>query len=115
MNRIAIPIEKGKLSELFGKSSHYEIFEIDEWLIRKNYIEAPSLKDITELPEWFAKEGITDVITFKIAKQIINLFAKHKVNLFIGIKTNTSQEIIKDYINGRLFSDDSIISEITKE
>ena len=115
MIRIAIPIEKGKLSEFFGQCDHYEIFETDKKLIINKSVEVPSFSDITKLPKWLANKGITDVITFKIDKQIINLFTKYKVNLYVGIKTPSPQEIIEDYLSGRLISDDTIISKIIKK
>jgi predicted Fe-Mo cluster-binding NifX family protein len=112
MQRIAIPITKGKLSESFGKCSHYEIFEIDNNQINSNIVEIPNVKDITELPEWAFKQGITDIITYKIDKQIINLFTKLKINLFVGIPIKPAQFLIEDYLNGNLKSDSNIISNI---
>jgi predicted Fe-Mo cluster-binding NifX family protein len=112
MQRIAIPITKGKLSESFGQCSHYEIFEIDNKQINNNVVEIPNVKDITGLPEWASKQGITDIITYKIDKQIINLFIKLKINLFVGIPIKSAQLLIEDYLNGNLKSDSNIISNI---
>ncbi len=115
MIRIAIPVKKGKLSEFFALCNHYEIFEIDKKLITSKTTEVISFKDITKLPAWIAKKEITDVITFKIDIQLINLFIKQKVNLYVGIKIQSPQKIIEKYLNGRLISDKSIISEIIKK
>lgn len=112
MKRIAIPIERGKLSEYFGKCKHFEIFEIDEKFIKKNIVEVPSFKLKTELPNWLASKGVTDVIMYKIDKLILKMFQTHKMNLFIGVRMNYSDSIINDYVNGKLYSDDIIISEI---
>lgn len=113
MKRIAIPVSEEKLSEYFGQCSHYEIFEIDMDIIHRKVAEIPPYNDITKLPEWVASQGITDVITYKIDKLIISLFMQNKINLFVGIKVNTPQAIIEEYLNGTLKSDYSIISEIT--
>ncbi|RUT80002.1 NifB/NifX family molybdenum-iron cluster-binding protein [Ancylomarina longa] len=115
MKRLAIPIAEGKLSEFFGQCSYFEIFEIDKAYVKSSRIDFPQLKDIIQLPEWIASIGITDVVTFKIDKRIVNLFGNHKINLFIGIRKITSNEIIKKYLEGTLISDESIISEITSE
>ncbi|MCF8372462.1 MAG: hypothetical protein K9H64_12610 [Bacteroidales bacterium] len=112
MKRVAIPVTNGKLSEYFGQCSHYEIFEIDEEQIISNAIEIPSEKEISMLLPWISSRGITDVICYKVDKRIINLFSAHKVNLYVGIRMDVSQEIIENYLNGTLKSDKNIISEI---
>lgn len=112
MQRIAIPILNGKLSESFGQCSHYEIFEIDNKQIKSNVVKIPNVKNISELPEWASKQGISDIITYKIDKQIINLFIKLKINLFVGIPIKATHVLIEDYLNGNLKSDSNIISNI---
>ena len=113
MKRIAIPIVKGKLSEYFGQCSHYKIFDVDSKNIHSDRIEVLLYKDITTLPEWALKQGITDIIAHKVDKKIISLFINKKINLFVGISINTPDMLIEDYINGHLKSDEKIINEIT--
>jgi len=112
MKRVAVPVVKGHLSEYFGQCSHYEIYEIDGENVKSEEIEIPPKEDITKLPEWAASEGITDIIAYKINKRIITLFTSFRINLFVGIPINTPRNLIEDYINGRLKSDEKIISEI---
>lgn len=114
MKRVAIPVVKGKLSEYFEKCNYCEIFEIDGYSVKSNEIEVPP-SDINKLPEWSVQQGITDIITYKIDKNIINVFSREKINLFIGIKINTPEKLIEDYVNGALKSDEKIILEITSE
>ena len=112
MKRIAIPIERGKLSEYFGNCNHFEIFEIDEKFIEKSILEFPLFKLKTELPNWLASKGVTDVIMYKIDKLILKMFQTHKMNLFIGVEMDYPDRITNDYIDGKLYSNDTIISEI---
>ena len=114
MKRVAIPVIKGKLSEHFEKCNYCEIFEIDGYNVKSNEIEVPP-SDISLLPEWAIKQGITDFIVYKIDNTIIKLFAQEKINLFIGIKVDTPEKLIEAYVNGTLRSDEKIISEITTE
>ena len=113
MKRVAIPILKNRLSEYFGGCNYYEIFQIDGKNIKKETIEVPMVNDISELPEWLFKQGVTDVIAFKVNRDIISLFASKKVNLFVGIEVKSSEKLIDDYLNGRLESDKTIIEELT--
>ena len=114
MKRVAIPVTNNQLSEFFGECNHYEIFEIDRGVPEKKSIEIPKGTDITELPGWLEKQGVTDVIAYKVNKKIISLFASKKVNLFVGGQVETPQKLIDEYLQGRLESDKKIITEITE-
>ena len=114
MKRVAIPVTNNQLSEFFGECSHYEIFEIDRGVSEKKSIEIPKGTDITELPGWLEKQGVTDVIAYKVNRKIISLFASKKVNLFVGVQVETPQKLIDEYLLGRLESDKKIITEITE-
>lgn len=113
MRRVAIPVTNQLLSEYFGECSHYEIFEIDKKVLIRKEMEIPAGTGMPELPEWLEKQGITDVITYKVSAKIISLFASRKVNLFVGIPINPPQVLIDDYLHGRLESNQKIIEEIT--
>jgi predicted Fe-Mo cluster-binding NifX family protein len=114
MKRVAIPVVNGHLSEYFGQCNHYEIFSIDDNTIKSEAVEIPPKSDILKLPEWAAGEGITDIITYKIDKQIMGLFSPYRINLFVGIPIESPRNLIDDYLNGRLKSDEAIIAEIMK-
>ncbi len=112
MKRVAIPVVSGELSEFFAQCNHYEIFEIDGAEIKKGEIKVPSAKEISGLLSWISNQGITDVITYKVDKRIMEIFSNSKINLYVGIKRGSPGEIIQDYLNGTLKSDKKIISEI---
>lgn len=113
MRRIAIPIIDNNLSEHFGECNFYEIFEIDSGEIRKSSVEIPTVGAVNELPIWLEQRGITDVIVYKIKKEIISMFASRKINLFVGIQQDTPERLINKYLLGLLESDKKIIEEIT--
>ena len=114
MKRVAIPISDNRLSEYFGGCNYYEIFEIDGDKIRKKMFELPDVKEVAELPAWLQEQGITDVIAYKVNKQIISLFASKKVNLFVGVPISSPEKLIDDYLQGKLESDKKIITELTE-
>ena len=113
MKRVAIPISKNKLSEYFGGCNYYEVFEIEGKNIQKQPFKIPPVSDISKLPEWLCKQGVTDVIAYKVDRDIVSLFASKKVNLFLGIEVKSSEKLIEDYLNGKLESDKNIIEELT--
>lgn len=110
--KVAIPVVNDLLSEYFGSCSHYEIFEVDGKIVARYQTGFPEDLSVFELPEWLEKAGITDIITFRINPEIINLFASKKVNLFVGIPLNSPQKLMEDYLQGKLESDEKIIQEL---
>lgn len=112
MKRIAIPIVKGELSPYFGQCNHYEIFDIEGEDIQHHAVEVPPSRELSDLPEWVAEQGITDVIAYRVDKQIIRLFSKYKIQLFIGIPVSSPESLIQDYLEGNLRSDSAVIADI---
>jgi predicted Fe-Mo cluster-binding NifX family protein len=113
MKRVAIPVSNKHLSEYFGECQHYEIFEVDGKVIGKKEAVFPSGTNTAELPAWLKEQGITDVIVNKVNPQIIGRFAGEKVNLFVGIPQNSPEELVEEWLEGKLESDEKVISEIT--
>ena len=114
MKRIAIPIVNNKLSENFGECNYYTIFEVGKKINSTKTTLLPDGIEAENLPQWLKSEGITDVITYKINKQIVNLFVAEKINLFLGIPIDAPEKIIDDYLQGKLISDKRIIAELTQ-
>lgn len=113
MKRVAIPVINDVMSEYFGTCNHYEIFEIDRKAVRSYPLQIPAGTDITDLPSLLEKHGVTDVIAFRVNNNMIKLFASRKVNLFVGIPVDSPQNLINEYMLGKLESDKRIIAEIT--
>jgi len=112
MKRIAIPIFNQLLSENFGECNYYEVYEVDKRVISVKKSFLPTEISVSELPSWLKSEGITDIVTHKINRNIINLFAAEKVNLFVGIAVLSPGRIIDDYLQGKLESDKRVIEAL---
>lgn len=115
MKRVAIPIFDDYCYNYLGECRTYEIVEIDNNILSKKFIEFPLELVITDLPDWLEKQGVTDVIAYKVNKQIISLFASKKVNLFVGIVLQNREKLIEDYLNGKLESDKNIIAGLIQK
>jgi len=114
MKRVAIPVVKGKLSEYFENCTYCEIFETEGDGVKSNETETPPA-DISKLPQWAIQHGVTDIVSHKLNRNIIKLFTKEKINLYLGIKIDTPEKLIESYLEGTLKSDEQIISELTSE
>lgn len=113
MKRVAIPVSNENLSEYFGECQRYEIFEVDGKIVDKKDAIFPGATTTSGLPAWLKEQGITDVIVYKVNRQILNRFASEKVNLFVGIPQNSPENLVESWLEGKLESDEKIISEIT--
>lgn len=112
MKKVAIPVTMGLLSENLGQCKHYELFIIDNGLVRSEEIEIPPKQDIAELVEWLENKRVTDIIVHRIDKNMIKLFSPKRINIFVGIPIDKPRSLIEDYLNGNLKSNQQIISEI---
>lgn len=112
MKKIVIPTVEGQLSEFLGKCNYFEIIEIENDVVTNVVKVIPPYRDIFKLPLWAAQMGITDIITYKVDKEIISLFLSHKINIFVGIPKSDITTLIQDYINGTLISDKQMINSI---
>lgn len=110
---VAIPVTNDKLSEFFGECSHYEIFEINRKILSRKEARFPEGTVTSRLPGWLEEKGITDVIVHRVNPSVIHLFASKKVNLFVGIHIDSPKNLIEDYLQGKLESNEQIIQEIT--
>ena len=113
MKRVAIPIANNRLSEFFGECERYEIFDVDHKITGRHSAAVPSGIGVEGLPGWLHKQKITDVITYKVNPKIIRIFAACKVNLYVGIVSDSPENLINEYLQGNLESDEKIIQEIT--
>ncbi len=114
MKHVAIPVTNNRLSEYFGECDHYLIYNTGRKVVSKKTLPALPLADVAaQLPAWLEKYRITDVISFKINPKIITLFISRKVNLYVGIPFESPDNLIEDYLQGKLESDQNIIKEIT--
>ena len=84
-------------------------------MVNRVVLQVPDKRDINTLPGWAARQGITDIITYRVDKRILSLFVKNKINFFIGVPVDEAGNIINHYRDGSLKSDDKIIREIMQQ
>ncbi len=112
MKRIAVSVSNNRLSEFFGQCDEYRIFDVGRKINREKTVALPKGILAEELPSWLEKQGITDVIAFRVNPKIIRLLASKKVNLYIGVPADSPRVLIDKYLQGRLESDETIIKEL---
>ncbi len=109
MAKVAIPVEKDCLSTHFGTCSHYAVFTIKQSKVIDKTLVQPNFTEIEKFADWFNSLGVSDVVTYKINPAIIHAFIKNKINVFVGTNQVSPDELIQDYINGKLKSNEDIL------
>lgn len=110
MAKIVIPISNDRLSNQFKDCGYYNVFETDQEHVVSKVKETLCKTNLKELDNWLKEKGITDIITHKIDKSLVEYFSDTKVNLYVGVSINTADNLINDYLKGTLKSNTQLIS-----
>ncbi|HNX42857.1 MAG TPA: NifB/NifX family molybdenum-iron cluster-binding protein [Bacteroidales bacterium] len=100
--RIAIPMEDGVLCAHFGHCQTFAIVTIQDHQIANIRDVVPPEHVPGLYPRWIAQFGVTDVIAGGMGQQAISLFNEQKINAFVGAPIKTAEEIVRDFISGKL-------------
>jgi predicted Fe-Mo cluster-binding NifX family protein len=106
---IAIPVEKGSLGCQFGLCSHFMIYKINEDGTINSESCFNSNNNIEQQLEWLKRNKVTDIIAYKINKDLIELIIKSKMNVFIGAPLQTPDQLLRSYLDGNLESDINVL------
>lgn len=112
-HRIAIPIEKGSLGCQFGLCKNFMIYTINDNGSINSESCFNSNDDIVKQLEWLKAHNVTDIIAYKINRELIELIIKNKMNIFIGAPLQSPEELLRSYLDGNLESDINVLH--TKE
>jgi len=100
--RIAIPLEEDILCEHFGHCRQFAIVDVDGGMITGETLVTPPPHEPGLLPSWLAGKGVTDIIAGGMGHRAIDLFNRHKINVFVGAPLKNYNDLVKDFLNGTL-------------
>ncbi len=109
MKRIAIPISEGRLSTRFEGCREYRIFRVKEGKVKSILIHTGESEDDSGLPAWIREHQITDIIAYKISPDAVDLFARHKINVWVGAPDEAPAILMRAYLEGTLTSDEKVM------
>ena len=81
-HRIAIPIEKGSLGCQFGLCKNFMIYTINDNGSINSESCFNSNDDIVKQLEWLKAHNVTDIIAYKINRELIELIIKNTGNTY---------------------------------
>jgi len=102
--RIAIPLTAGKLSQHFGHCEQFAIIDVDSDSknIKSQELVEPPGHEPGVLPRWLAGLHVDLIIAGGMGQRAQQLFAENNIDVVVGAPDNEPQELISQYLTGRL-------------
>ena len=102
--RIAIPLTDGKLSAHFGHCEQFAIIDVDSDSrnIKSQESVIPPAHEPGVLPRWLAGLHVDLIIAGGMGQRAQQLFAENNIDVVVGAPDNEPQELISQYLTGRL-------------
>lgn len=107
MKKIALPTEKNELGSYFGSCKQFKLYHIENDKVISETTLLPPFCEPELLPAWLSEKGITDIITSGIEYTAASIFKLNGVNVIIGTPVKENNEIIQDFINGTIETDNT--------
>ncbi|MGD9605276.1 MAG: NifB/NifX family molybdenum-iron cluster-binding protein [Bacilli bacterium] len=103
MEKIAIANNDGMISDHFGQSKTFEIFDIEDGkIIKQESINNPGHKPEV-IPLLLTEKGVNLIITGGIGGDAVDIFIKHKIKVCTCEKGQIN-EILSAYLDGSINS-----------
>jgi ATP-binding protein involved in chromosome partitioning len=108
--KIAIPITNGRLSTHFGHCEQFAVFDIDadKKNVTNTEMMTPPAHEPGVLPKWLGEMGVNLIIAGGMGQRAIQLFKQNNIEVITGAPDNEPQQVVADYLNGRLQYGDNI-------
>ncbi|MBN1126696.1 MAG: P-loop NTPase, partial [Sedimentisphaerales bacterium] len=102
--RIAIPLAQGNLSLHFGHCDQFAVFETnaDNKTIVTRNDETPPAHEPGILPKWLHGMGVNVIIAGGMGQRALQLFAQNSIQVIIGAKDGTPEELVSAYLQNNL-------------
>lgn len=100
-----------RISEKFEKTSTYKIFTIFHEVILKEKFIQTSDRSPEAIATLLNENGVTEVLARKLDLSTLEVLNKFKINVFVGVKGDNPDSVIREYMEGKLITNDKITIE----
>jgi len=108
MKKIAIPIKNGGVCDLFEELNFFLVYNVDKPTFIKEDILCPQSFGLETLPGYLNENGVTEIIARGISYEAIKQFKYRKIHVFVGARSKKPEDLIMDYINKDLDTDEGM-------
>jgi predicted Fe-Mo cluster-binding NifX family protein len=105
--KIAMPVQGGMLSQHFGHSEQFSLFEIEDRSIRSREDVTPPAHEPGLLPRWLKERGVTLVITGGMGHMAQQIFEQAGIEVISGAPSETPDSVVDSYLKGDLEAGDN--------
>ncbi len=100
--KLAIPLDGEELSGHFGHSREFAFYEIENDRIVSSSHQIPPPHAEGTMPRWLVENKVTDMLVGGIGPKAIKILNEHKINVYVGVQTDRSENMASDFIKGSL-------------
>ena len=105
--KIAMPVQGGKLSQHFGHSEQFSLFEIEDQSIRGREDVTPPAHEPGLLPRWLKEHGVSVVIAGGMGHRAQMIFEEAGIEVICGAPSEAPDSIVDRYLKGSLETGDN--------
>jgi len=108
--RIAIPVDRGRLSPHFGHCESFALIDVDmekKEILQKEMISAPPHQPGL-LPKWLHDQGAELVIAGGMGARAQGLFAEQGIRVIVGACSETPDDLVVSFLQGTLETGENI-------
>jgi ATP-binding protein involved in chromosome partitioning len=105
--KIAMPVQSGKLSQHFGHSEQFSLFDIEDQSVRGREDVTPPPHEPGLLPRWLKENGVTLVIAGGMGHRAQTIFEQAGIQVICGAPSETPDSVVERYLKGELETGDN--------
>ena len=105
--KIAMPIQGGRLSQHFGHSEQFSLFDVEEQSIRGREDLTPPPHESGLLPRWLKERGVSLVIAGGMGQRAQLIFEQAGIEVICGAPSESPETVVDSYLKGSLTTGDN--------
>jgi ATP-binding protein involved in chromosome partitioning len=105
--KIAMPVQSGRLSQHFGHSEQFSLFDVEDQSIRGREDVTPPPHEPGLLPRWLKERGVTLVIAGGMGQRAQLIFEQAGIEVICGVPSETPDAVVERYLKGKLETGDN--------
>jgi predicted Fe-Mo cluster-binding NifX family protein len=106
--RIAVPVDRGLISQHFGHAELFLIAEVEDGEIKRTETKTPPPHEPGIIPKWMNELGVDVIITGGMGRRALSLFDEYGIKVVVGAPQIDPIDAIKEYLKGTLTTGENV-------
>ncbi len=104
----AVPTIREKLCAHFGHCEKFALIETEDQKVTSVEYITPPVHQPGTYPRFLAAKGVSTIIAGGMGMKAQDIFAQHRIEVFIGINSEDPESLVKQYFSDQLESGDNL-------